>query len=95
MTRTDPQPLEVVKKRTDGIRRQWNERRKYRHTEATDAAIRHAYHLWYDFGNKKAIQNAADKIGWPKWVLTHRAKDIGLARTKETPWTRGEEALLE
>lgn len=88
-------PIEVVQKRAAAIREQWDTRRKYRHTEETDAVIRRAWHLFYEYANKKAVAAAAKQLGWPKHALTQRAKNLGLARVKEKPWTPAEEELLE
>jgi hypothetical protein len=68
---------------------------KFIHTEATDTALRQAYRLYREYNNRNAIGNLAAKLGWPKWVLTHRAREIDLARIKERPWTEAEEELLE
>jgi hypothetical protein len=85
----------VLQKRAAGIKTQWDERRVYIHTDQTDRVVREAYHLWSDFSNKKALSNAAQKLGWPKHAIAQRGKALGLTRTKEKPWSDPEEQLLE
>lgn len=85
----------AIQARSAGIRRSWATRRKYHHTDASDSAIREAYRKWRLYGNKKSIQAAADQLHWPKWVLTHRAIELGLSRAREQPWSAAEEEILE
>jgi hypothetical protein len=37
----------------------------------------------------------AKKVGIPHWALKKRARDLGLARTKEQPWSEPELTILE
>lgn len=68
---------------------------KYAFTPAMDDAIRTAYRLFLDQGDRKAIGSCATKLRFPKWAVTRRAAILGLARIKEPPWSDAEVALLE
>jgi hypothetical protein len=67
----------------------------YRHTETTDGVIREAYRLYREYSNTRAIPAACKKLGWPKHAVSQRARRLGLAKTKERPWTDAEEQVLE
>lgn len=69
--------------------------RKYIHTPKTDALITDAYRKLREYGNRRAVPALQLKLGWPKHAISQRAKAMGLARTKEKPWTDAEEQLLE
>lgn len=67
--------------------------RKYIHTEQTDAMIREAYpRRWSD---REALSTVAKKFGWPRYAVVARACQLGIARTKEQPWSAEEIAILE
>lgn len=68
---------------------------RYRHTSETDALIREAYDKLRRFGNRRVLPALRDKLGWPKHVINKRGRELGLARTKEKPWSKDEKALLE
>ena len=87
--------MQSSQKRAAALRETWITRRKYTHTNETDAVVRKAYHFWITYGNRKTIPGAAKKLGWPQYAVTHRARDLGISRTKERPWTAAEEAILE
>ena len=82
-----PQPVSWPKER--------RKRPKYCFTAAMDEQIRHAYHLYVDHNNRKAIGSCARKLGLPKWLVTRRGGALGLARVKEPAWGADEVALLE
>ena len=69
--------------------------RLYHHTPETDALIRKAYEKLRNFGNRRALPALRQKLGWPKHVINKRGRELGLAATKEKPWTGEERALLE
>lgn len=69
-----PQPVPWPKER--------RKRPKYCFTAAMDEEIRHAYHLYVDHNNSKAIGSCARKLGLPKWLVTRRGGALGLARVK-------------
>jgi hypothetical protein len=64
-------------------------------TPQADQVVREAYHRFRQHGNRKAIKLAALKLGWPKWRVNRRGRELGLARAKEEPWSDREEQLLE
>jgi len=68
---------------------------KYLFTPAMDDEIRHAYHLYLDHNNRKAIGGCARKLGVPRWLVTRRGGTLGLARVKEPAWSAEETVLLE
>ena len=87
---------EQLKARSESIKRSWASRKKYVHTTETDMVIRRAYHLSQNFGNKRAIQNAAKQLGWPRSALLARARALNLATpTSYRRWTDPEDELLE
>jgi hypothetical protein len=66
----------------------WDGRRKYVWTLERDQLLRDHY-------NHNATAIAARYFpGWPKWAIVKRAADLGLCRTKEKPWTKGEDAFI-
>lgn len=68
---------------------------KYAPTPHGDELIREAYRKMRNFGNRDAIQKAATRLCWPAWKVKKRGRDLGLARTKEAPWTDAEIEILE
>lgn len=70
-------------------------RRRYRDTPETDALIREAYDKLRKFGNRRALPALSAKLGWPKYVIKKRGRELGLAKAKEKPWSDEEKALLE
>jgi hypothetical protein len=70
-------------------------KRLYHHTAQTDAQIREAYEKLRKFGNRRAVPRLRDTLGWPKHVISKRARELGLPQTKEKSWTAEEKALLE
>ena len=41
------------------------------------------------------MRQLAEQVGIPQWVLKKRARELGLTRTKEHPWSEAELAILE
>jgi hypothetical protein len=68
---------------------------KYPRNEHTDAVVRRAYSS--PRYARKAIQEAAAQLGWPKHHIYREALRLGViqAREKEPPWTDREMELLE
>lgn len=60
-----------------------------------DDLVRAAYHQFRVYGNRKAITHCAQKLEMPRWAVLRRGRDLGVARTKEHPWSEAEVALLE
>lgn len=67
----------------------------YVSTPQIDAEIREAYRKFREFNNRKAITLAARRIGWPRHVVTKRARVLGLSRAKEKPWSDRELSLIQ
>lgn len=65
-------------------------RQKYRWTPERDALMRERYDARV---RGRALEIARD-FGWPKWAITHRAMDLGLAYTKPANWSQEETAFL-
>jgi hypothetical protein len=70
-------------------------RRKYVFTDQIDRLIRESYHNRRDEKTRLNIRPLAKKIGMPHWALKKRARELGLARTKELPWGEAELGILE
>ncbi len=72
-------------------------KRRLVHVPSTqiDAEITAAYKKFREFNNRKAITLAARRIGWPRHAVVKRARQLGLARTKEAPWTEREVSVLQ
>ena len=69
-------------------------RRKYVLTARLDARIRDIYLIHPGAKTRPGIRQLADQVGIPHWVLKKRARELGLARTKELPWSEPELAIL-
>ena len=69
-------------------------RRKYVFTDQIDQLIREIYLNHRDAKTRPGIRPLAKKVGMPHWALKKRARELGLARTKELPWSEAELAIL-
>src|SRR5664279_1893289 len=69
-------------------------RRKYVFTDQIDQLIREIYLNHRDAKTRPGIRLLAKKIGMPHWALKKRARELGLARTKELPWSEAELGIL-
>ena len=69
-------------------------RRKYIFTDQIDQLIREIYLSHRDAKTRLGIRLLAKKVGMPHWALKKRARELGLARTKELPWSEPELAIL-
>jgi len=69
-------------------------RRKYIFTDQIDQLIREIYLSQRDAKTRSGIRPLARKVGIPHWALKKRARELGLARTKELPWSEPELAIL-
>jgi len=75
-----------------GDRDKTRRRRKYVFTDQLDQLIRENL----DHREAKTgfgIRPLAKKVGMPNWALKKRARELGLARTKELPWCESELAI--
>lgn len=61
--------------------------RKYIFTDQIDQFIRQIYLNHRDAKRRPGIRLLAKKVGMPHWALKKRARKLGLARTKELPWS--------
>ena len=73
-----------------GVRR----RRKYGFSAQIDQHIREIYLGHPNAKTRPGIRHLAEQIGIPHWALKKRARELGLARTKERPWSEPELAIL-
>src|SRR6266699_2026373 len=74
-------------------KRVWR-RRKYVFTAQIDQRIREIHLSHPDAKTRPGIRKLADQVGIPHWALKKRARELGLARTKEKPWGEPELAIL-
>jgi len=70
-------------------------------TAAIDAEITRIYTEEYQQRDRRLphrrlppLRRFASQIGWPYWAVKKRGRELGLARTKEKPWTERELTLL-
>ena len=69
-------------------------RRKYVFTDQIDQIIREIYLNHRNAKTRPGIPLLAKKVGMPHWALKKRARELGLARTKELPWSEAELGIL-
>src|SRR5271165_1148116 len=69
-------------------------RRKYVFTDQIDQLIREIYLNHRDAKSRPGIPLLAKKVGMPHWALKKRARELGLARTKELSWSERELEIL-
>src|SRR5580704_18287958 len=69
-------------------------RRKYIFTDQIDQLVREIYLNPPDAKTRPGIRLLAKKVGMPHWALKKRARELGLARTKELPWRERELEVL-
>jgi hypothetical protein len=69
-------------------------RRKYVFTNQIDELIRAIYLDRPGSKTRPGIRVLAKKVGIPHWALKKRARELGLARTKEKPWSEPELEIL-
>jgi hypothetical protein len=67
---------------------------KYVFTNQIDELIRGIYLDRPGAKTRPGIRVLAKKVGIPHWALKKRARELGLARTKETPWSEPELEIL-
>lgn len=68
--------------------------RKYVFTERLDQCIREIYLQNPHSRTRPGIRQLASQSGIPRWAIKKRARDLGLARTKEKPWSEPELTIL-
>jgi len=69
-------------------------RRRYVFNDQIDQLIREIYLCSRHAKTRPGIRLLAKKVGMPHWALKKRARELGLARTKELPWTERELEIL-
>lgn len=69
-------------------------RRKYVFTHQIDELIRAIYLDCPGTKTRPGIRVLAKRVGIPHWALKKRARELGLARTKEKPWSEPELEIL-
>lgn len=69
--------------------------KKYVCNERIDSAIREIYLSSPDAKSRPGIAALAARLKWPVWALRVRARELGLARAKDAPWSEPELAVLE
>ena len=67
---------------------------KYIFNDQADQLIRQVYLSSRDSKGMSGIRLLAERLGMPHWALKKRARELGLARTKELPWSEPELAIL-
>jgi hypothetical protein len=68
--------------------------RKYVFTDQIDQLVREIYLDAPGAKTRPGIRLLAKKVGMPHWALKKRAGELGLARTKEQPWSEPELEIL-
>lgn len=68
--------------------------RKYIFTARIDQRIREIYLSHPNAKTRPGIRQLAGQIGIPHWALKKRARELGLARTKEKAWSEPELVIL-
>jgi hypothetical protein len=69
-------------------------RRKCVFTDQIEQLIREVYLSHRDTKVRPRILLLAKQVGIPHWALKKRARELGLARTKELPWSERELEIL-
>jgi hypothetical protein len=68
--------------------------RKYIFTDQIDQLVREIYLAAPGAKTRPGIRLLAKKVGMPHWALKKRARELGLARAKELPWSEPELEIL-
>ena len=93
---SEPGPVCAAKVTSRGERRNGGtlHRRKHIFSDQADQLIREAYLSPRNVKGMSSIHLLAKRLGMPHWALKKRARELGLARTKELPWSEAELAIL-
>src|SRR5208337_596447 len=84
----------TIRVSSDQSRVKVHSRRKYIFTDQIDQLIREIYLNHRDAKTLPGIRLLAKRVGMPHWALKKGARELGLARTKELPWSEPELAIL-
>ena len=71
------------------------DRHKYIFTDQIDQLIREIYLSHPGARKQPGIRMLGRKVAIPHWALRKRARELGLARIKERPWSEPELTILE
>jgi hypothetical protein len=84
----------AIRVSTEQGRTKVRSRRRYVFTNQIDQLIREIYFSRRDARKRPGIRLLSKKVGLPHWALKKRARELGLARTKELPWSERELEVL-
>jgi hypothetical protein len=79
---------------SEAAARRLRRRRKYGFSTQIDERIREIYLHHPNAKSRPGLRKLADQVGIPHWALKKRARELGLTRTKEKPWSEPELAIL-
>ena len=79
---------------SDAVGKKVRRHRKYVFTAQIDQRIREIYLSHPNAKTRPGIRQLAEQVGIPHWALKKRARELGLARTKEKPWSEAELTIL-
>jgi hypothetical protein len=86
--------LSADKEQVDAVPPKLKRLRKYVFTSEIDQLIREVYLRNPEAKTRPGIRLLARKVGIPHWTLKKRARELGLTRTKEKPWSEPELEVL-
>ncbi len=86
-------PFEI-RKHCDPCPAKARSKRKYIFSDQIDQSIREIYQTRPGAKTHPGIRRLAKKVGMPHWALKKRARELGLARTKEQRWSEPELKIL-
>src|SRR5271157_2133877 len=84
----------AIRVSTEQGRTKVRSRRKYVFNDQIDQLIREIYLSHRDAKKRPRVRLLAMRVGVPHWALKKRARELGLARTKELPWSEKELEIL-
>src|SRR5436190_1385098 len=79
---------------SDAVGKKVRRHRKYVFTAQIDQRLREIYFSHPHAKARPGIRHLAEQVAIPHWALKKRARELGLARTKEKPWSEPELAIL-
>jgi hypothetical protein len=91
---SNPPQSQCASRQADATSSLRRSRRKYIFTDQIDQFIREFYWSRPDSKTRPGIRLLAKKLGIPHWALKKHARELGLARTKESAWSEPELEIL-
>src|SRR5439155_16761304 len=79
---------------SDAVGKKVRRHRKCVFTAQIDQRIREIYFSHPNSKARPGIRHLAEQVGIPHWALKKRARELGLGRAKEKPWSEPELAIL-